>query len=410
MPRLRSGRVPAYRRHKATGQAVVTLDGTDFYLGVFGSPPSHAEYNRLVGEWLANGRRLSDPGQPVADRTVNEVAAEYLTFAEGYYVKDGAPSDTVYGIRRAMTYLCETYGDTPAQNFGPLSLIALQQRMITEKKSRRYINDTVDRVRRIFKFAASRELLPAAVYHALQTVPGLRKGRTDARDPPPVRPVSDQVVETTLPYLLPVVAAMVQVQRLTGCRPDEVCQMRPCDIDRTTDVWEYRPPRFKTQHIGGDRVIFIGPRAQGVLRPFLFRSPEAYCFSPAQAVAAHNEDRRANRKSPMTPSQAARSRRKNPRRSAQDRYSVDTYRRAIHRACDAVDTAAREAAPKDTSNERLFARWSPNRLRHTAGTEIRRRFGAEASQVVLGHSALNTTEIYAERDLARAAAVIREIG
>lgn len=78
MPRLRDGRVPAYRLHKATSQAVVTLDGVDFYLGRFDSPPSHAEYNRLVGEWLANDRRLPAQTSTVSNRTVNELAAAYL--------------------------------------------------------------------------------------------------------------------------------------------------------------------------------------------------------------------------------------------------------------------------------------------------------------------------------------------
>jgi site-specific recombinase XerC len=54
--------------------------------------------------------------------------------------------------------------------------------------------------------------------------------------------------------------------------------------------------------------------------------------------------------------------------------------------------------------------WSPNQLRHAAATAIRRKFGLEAAQVILGHSELSTTQVYAERDLTRAAAVIKEIG
>jgi site-specific recombinase XerC len=49
-------------------------------------------------------------------------------------------------------------------------------------------------------------------------------------------------------------------------------------------------------------------------------------------------------------------------------------------------------------------------LRHTVATKIRRKYGLEAAQVVLGHSMANVTQIYAERDLAKAAAVIREVG
>jgi site-specific recombinase XerC len=55
-------------------------------------------------------------------------------------------------------------------------------------------------------------------------------------------------------------------------------------------------------------------------------------------------------------------------------------------------------------------RWTPNQLRHSAATEIRRRFGLEAAQTVLGHSKADVTQVYAERDYALAANVARQIG
>jgi site-specific recombinase XerC len=55
-------------------------------------------------------------------------------------------------------------------------------------------------------------------------------------------------------------------------------------------------------------------------------------------------------------------------------------------------------------------RWSPNRLRHSAATKIRRQFGLEAAQCVLGHSNAAVTEVYAERDLQKAVEVARKIG
>jgi site-specific recombinase XerC len=54
--------------------------------------------------------------------------------------------------------------------------------------------------------------------------------------------------------------------------------------------------------------------------------------------------------------------------------------------------------------------WSPNQLRHLRGTEIRKRFGLEASQTVLGHSHADTTEIYAERDFVLAESVMSQMG
>ena len=52
----RTPRIPSYRRHKPSGRAVVTLNGRDRYLGPWNSATSKAEYERLIGEWLSNGR------------------------------------------------------------------------------------------------------------------------------------------------------------------------------------------------------------------------------------------------------------------------------------------------------------------------------------------------------------------
>ncbi len=54
MPRL-IHQNPTYRKHRATGQAVVTLDGRDFYLGPHGTKASRAEYDRLIGGALGRG-------------------------------------------------------------------------------------------------------------------------------------------------------------------------------------------------------------------------------------------------------------------------------------------------------------------------------------------------------------------
>ena len=52
----------------------------------------------------------------------------------------------------------------------------------------------------------------------------------------------------------------------------------------------------------------------------------------------------------------------------------------------------------------------PNQLRHNAATEIRRRFGLEASQAVLGHSELATSQIYAEVDNTTAYRIMSKTG
>ena len=85
----------------------------------------------------------------------------------------------------------------------------------------------------MFQWGVAEELVPPDVYQAIAAVRGLRKGRTEAREPLPVKPVAPEIVEATLPHLPQVVADMVRFQRLTGARPGEVCQLRPMDIDQS---------------------------------------------------------------------------------------------------------------------------------------------------------------------------------
>jgi integrase len=113
-------------------------------------------------------------------------------------------------------------------------------------------------------------------------------------------------------------------------------------------------------------------------------------------------------------------RRKKPRKQPGERYSTCSYRRAIQSACDKAfphpglaGVSRAMLSPQQLAELRKWQRdrrWSPNQLRHTAATEIRREFGLEAAQVILGHSQANVTQVYAERDLGKGQAVARAIG
>jgi integrase len=277
----------------------------------------------------------------------------------------------------------------------------------------------------MFKWAVSEELVSETTYRALTAVRGLEQGRTEARETEPVQPVPAADVDAVLPHVLPPVAAMIRVQRLTGMRPGEACLMRVCDIDRSGDVWLYRPPQHKTRHKGKARVVALGPKAQEALCPFLRvccphcgsvglpaalwwqgsrcgpchdradegrmllmpqpatePSGDYFLFSPAEALAAKRAAMRAARKTKVQPSQQKR-RKKCPRRAPGLRYSPESYARAVAKAC-------RKAG---------VPHWHPHQLRHLHATEVRRRFGLEAAQVALGHSQANVTQVYAERDL-----------
>lgn len=433
MPKL-SSRAPKYARHKASGQAVVKFAGRRHYLGPYGSQESKVRYQEAIAQWASTLQNAGAshppavPALPEVEHTVRELILRFFEHAEVYYCKHGQPTGTTGTLRPILRQLREMFGQTLVKDFRPSFLEAYQQRMIERGVSRKYINDAVGRIKRMFRWGVAKEIVPVEVLQRLEAVDGLAKGRTEARETEPVVPVDDATVEVTLPYLPEVVADMVRFQRLTGARPGEVCAIRPCDVDRSGDVWRYMPGSHKTEHHGRERVVFIGPRAQAILMPYLLRESTAFCFSPAESERGRNAARREARETPMTPSQEARKAKRRPKRPKGDRYKKDAYCRAIARACDLAFPPPPPLARLDGEsarkrNERLTAtqraelkawqaahRWAPNQLRHTAGTAVRRQFGLEAAQVVLGHSRADVTQVYAERDQRLAVEVARQVG
>jgi integrase len=197
------------------------------------------------------------------------------------------------------------------------------------------------------------------------------------------------LLSKTLDQLTPMLRAMVELQALTGMRPGEVIQLRGGDLDMTGPVWAFVPREHKTEHHERHRVVFIGPRAQEVLRPWLRDDPDGFLFGPRQNREARLKDRPAPR--PPTPSE--RHRRKK-RRTFQDHYSRNSYLLAIRRACKRAGIEP----------------WSPNRLRHLAATRIRARYGIEMTRTILGHADPAISLVYAERDLDTARRIMGEVG
>jgi integrase len=438
MPRQTT--IPSYRLHKQSGQALVTLpDGfgrrRDILLGKYGTQESRKEYVRVLSEWESQGRRLSAP-QSASDITVNELILAYWRHARGYYgwAKDPKRGDKA-SLRDALRVVRKLYGHTLAREFGPLALKACRARMIRRDWARTYINSQIDRLRRMFRWGAEEELLPGSVYDNLAKVTCLRKGKSEARESERIGPVPDDVVDATLPFLPQMPGVTVMLQRLTGMRPGEVCRLRGIDLEVCRQVWVYRPGSdqgpegdHKTAHHGHERTVLLGPRAQELLKPWLKTDPTAYLFSPKEAEALRNATRRRNRKSPMTPSHAARQPKSNSKRRHGERYEVAAYRLAIYRACDRAFPPPAPMAKRgsETWKEwrarltvgdmvelrrwRKARRWHPHRLRHSAATMLRKEYGIEVAKIILGHATLTAAQVYAERDMAKAREIVGSIG
>lgn len=401
-------RIPSYRLHRSSGQAVVTISGIDYYLGRHGTKASEREYDRLVSEWLESGRSPSF-GAAASELSIAELLLGYLKHAKDYY-GDG-PRGEYANMKRAASEVKRLYARTRVVDFGPLQLKAVRRQFVEGGVSRTYANACTRRVVRIFRWGVAEGLLPAAVPDALAAVPGLRAGRGEARETAKVRAVPIATVQETLPHLSTVVRAMVEFQRLTGCRPGEVCKLRAGDVRRDGKVWEAELSDHKTAHLGKTRVLFIGPRAQEVLTPYLLRPADAYCFDPRETLNQRRERDSARRKTPLScGNRPGTNRKPKPRRQPKDHYTTQSYARAIARACELAFPA-----PEDLDKDALKAwrrehTWSPNQLRHLLATEVRREHGLEASKVLLGHSAIGVTQHYAELDRTKALEIAAKIG
>lgn len=384
--------IPKYRRQKrpnSADQGFVELNGQRFYLGHYGSRTSRREYHRLLAEWTARGGELPADKHEI---TVVELCARFNRHARNYYRQsDGSPSREVEHYRPVLSILKDLYGRTLVHEFTPMALKTCRQRMIDKGWSRRHVNRSLVRTRSIFKWGVSEALVPVEVHSALCTVTGLRVGRCAAREKPPIRPVQQHEIDAVLPKVSPVVAHMVRVQLLTAMRPGEVCMMRPIDIDMSGKLWLYRPQTHKTRHLGRERVVHVGPKAQAVLRPYLISQPlDGYIFSPREAEHHRYAACEVHRRPNQMPNH-----RKTDRR-LRDRYDTTTYARAIRRGCEIAG---------------LKPHWAPNQLRHTAATLIRKEAGLEVARAVLGHTTAGVTEqFYAEADHAKSAAIIARVG
>jgi integrase len=241
--------------------------------------------------------------------------------------------------------------------------------------ARSYVNDAVARIKGMYKWAVSEELVPPSAYHALETVRGLKRGQTSARETPKKAPVPLKYVAAILRHVRPVVRAMLRVQTLTGVRSESICYAVPEQFDRSGEIWLWRP-KHKTENLGKELIIPIGPRCQRVLRKWLDEAkPGAFIFSPRTISA----NRKYNR-----------------------HYETQSYCTAVVRG---IRKANRSRKPDDQ-----IPHWTPHQIRHLKGTTVNDAYGIEAAQAILGHDSMNATKIYSGRRLSLAKQIAKETG
>ncbi|QDT02221.1 site-specific tyrosine recombinase XerC [Rubripirellula lacrimiformis] len=398
------------RRYHLSGQSVVTIAGNDFYLGPHDSPEAIARYAVLIGTYQAGGLSLPDDfelasledrvaallghatattslqtGQPIL---VRHVTANYLEMANVRY-RDS--HSELHRLTQVCAALDANDGDTDAKDYGPLALQRQRKRWVESKDarsgrrySRVYCNTLTKLIVRIWKYAVSQELVDESCWLRLRSVDPLRMGQTEAPEVADVEPVDIDVVRRTAAELSPILKAMIRIQVGTGMRPSEVCRMRPCDIDRTGEVWVYRLAKHKTANQGKTKAVPLVGDVRDAVTDYLQRAPEAPCFSPRESIAWVQSNKRANRKSKVQPSQINRAK-PNPKKQPGECFTSHSYRQSIQRA-------AKRAGVE---------RWHPYQIRHLAATVICDALGIEAVQAMHGHSKRAMSEHYAKRSLQR---------
>lgn len=397
-------RMPSYRRH-SSGQARVTINGKDYLLGAYGSPQSNEAYGRLIAEYAASGNSLSF-GKDAASLKMEDVLLAYIRHAKTYY----QGSTELINMKLVGKPLTDLYGSHPARKFGAAEFKAVREWSLAHeikpakgnedqpprRCSRQYVNKCMKRTLRIIKWAVSSGMMPPDSYTAIKCIEPLKQGRCHAPEAPPVTCVDQQLVDATLPFLTRVVADMVRFQQLTGCRPGELCSIQPLMVDRSGDVWTIALEKHKTAHRGKSRTIYVGPQAQAVLKSYLLRAADAHCFSPIESERQRRQSAHDARVTPMSCGNRPGTNRiaRKPRKAPGDFYTAASYARAIKYACKRAKHSC----------------WAPNQLRHNAATHIRKKFGLDAASVILGHSGLEVTQIYAESDRNKAIDVARQIG
>ena len=389
MPKL-NNRPPKYS--KMGKYAVVYYRKKMTYLGPYGSQESKVAYHRFLAEIQENPAFLPPSGEK--NVTVRELTAAFLDHAK-------ATTDrTEYAHFRivVLDFLDKLYGDnTPVEDFKPRCLKLVREEMVNSGRfCRRVINRYSARIVSIFAWGVENDLVQETTWRALKVVKSLSKGHPGTYDNEERQPVPNDVVRRTLPFMPPTLRAMVIVQRLTGMRPSEVFNMTVGEIvkDADPELWHYVLKSHKTEkRTGIGKIVPLGKAEQELIAPYLeSKKPEEAVFSPRAAMAERNAERRANRRTKISPSQQSRNVERSTKPSRyKETYNRDPYGQAVKHAI--------AKANKHLPDEERIPNWFPYQLRHTAATETESEVGLDEAQAQLGHKTANTTRRYSKAQL-----------
>ena len=375
--------------------ACVYLNKKKVRLGRYGSPEAEVAFRQLQVQVFTDPTLSSlTPREHI---TVDVLCAGYKE-----YVKEHDPSH-YYSIKTAVDIFLENFKGCAIDSLDSRHFLILQDKFVDHGVSRRYCNVLMGFVRAMLKWGAIRKIASPLVLAEAKLIPALKKGKTRAPEKPPRKNVPDEVVNRTLPHLLPTIRSIVEIQRATGSRPSEICRMKVGEIDQKgyvspdgVTIWLYVPGTHKNDWRDQEdhqRIIPLGKLEQRILIPRLVgKSDDDYVFSPRDTEQERRERDAAKRKTKVQPSQILRKKRnaKKPKRERTP-YTSEGYNRAL--------TYAIEAANKKLSKGKQIPSWTPYQLRHSAVTNIALAHGLDIARATVGQKSLEVAQGYNHSDV-----------
>jgi integrase len=389
MPRL-VNKLPVPRLHTPSGRARIRLNGIDYWLGRYGSPEAQREFDRIIGEWLTNQRQLSSVLSQISHTpkehtrevtvsktmTVGDLITRFLRWSESYYVdSSGKQTREHQNFLHVLQPLQQKFSSCPVSEFGPARLLEFRQDLIKRNLARRTINAMLRRLRQVWRFGVSRELVPLSAYQSLQTLEPLQPGRGGKETSGSRGSVSWDTVLATLPFLPELVRAFIIVAYHTGARVGELAKLTTREIDTTQNPWVANLSQHKNSCRGKSRRIYFGPRAQEALSLWLLPEDlDTIIFSPLRV-----DERQIKRHGKKLPGKI---------------YSRCGLSQCLKRAI----------------NRAGVENWTLAQLRHSAAVRITDSFDIETTRQVLGHSKVSMTTHYARDSDSAAKKAAKKIG
>ena len=381
--------------------AVVRIGGKTVYLkdlqgknAEHGTPEALTAYNRFCVELQTNPTFLIPSG--AQDVTIEELAAAYLEHYEATKSKEDYRQ-----IRMIIkVFLLPLYGGecTLVTDFSPKALKLVREKMVqSERFNREWCNRYTRNIVTMFRWGVEEELVPPSVSLALKEVKPLPAKYPGTFEGTKRKPVADDVVVRTIKYGVPTEVAMIKVHRLTGARSGEICNLTVGAVnlkDGTILLTEH-----KTKAYIGERTISLRPEAREIIAPFLIgKKPENAVFSPRTAMEERNAEKRANRKSKITPSQEERNRQRaeKPKKTIKEFYDSQSYCQMVkHLIAKANKAIKKENESGRNILQESIPHWTPYQLRHATATADAMSSILKMAMERLGHTDTRMTENYA---------------